>query len=123
MAMKVMILLFIVGVAAVMGWFALRGECQGGQIVTSEAQCRQSASLDANVCAEVFRRAPELIRNAATIFTDRERCLQQYAACVPHANNAAFTPQPHGFCVVASGGAISRQEPVYRLANAQRVGG
>ncbi len=120
--MKVIILLFIAGVAGVMGWFFLRGECRGGKVVVSEAQCRQTAGFDAATCAAVFARAESVIRNSHAIYIDRERCLQTYARCIPHPVNG-FTPVPEGFCVITSGGTIQSQTPVYRVGHAQRIGG
>jgi hypothetical protein len=121
--MKAIVFLLIAGVASLMAYFALRGECPGGTVVMSEAQCVQSRAFEAATCAAIFGRSAELVRSSATVYADRERCLQRHTGCAPHANVGMFAPIPDGFCVSVSGGRIASQEPVYRAPNAARVGG
>ena len=121
--MRIVVFLLIAGVAAFMGFIALRGECPGGSIVMSEAQCRAASTLGVEACATVFRDAERITRAAPTVFTDEQRCLAGHDACIRSSVVQGYTPVPAGFCVVASGNAVTRQEPVYRRSNAPRIGG
>ncbi len=121
--MRIVVFLFIAGVAAFMGFIALRGECPGGAIVMSASQCRAASAMSAEACATVFRDADRITRAAATVFTDEQRCLAGYDACTRSSVVQGFTPVPAGFCVVVTGSTITRQEPIYRRVNAPRIGG
>ena len=121
--MRIVVFLLIAGVAAFMGFLALRGECPGGTIVMSEAQCRAASGVSAAACATVFRDADRITRAAATVFSDEQRCLASHDACTRSSVVQGFTPVPAGFCIAVNGDAVTRQEPVYRRSNAPLIGG
>jgi uncharacterized protein YgiB involved in biofilm formation len=102
-------------VAAFMAYMALRGECPGGVVVMSEANCREAGGLSADLCRTVYSRAVEVARNAGTVYTDVSKCSQQYGPCLPHATLVgSFVPAPAGFCVQSIGGRLTEMTPVYR---------
>jgi uncharacterized protein YgiB involved in biofilm formation len=114
--MKYAVIAFILGLAGFMLWLWLNGECPGGRVVTSEAQCVSDAGLPQAFCIEVFRRAPTVARAAATVYTDEAACRADFGECLPHAlSRSGFVPRPRGFCVSADPeGRVQTMEPVYR---------
>ena len=111
--MRAAIVLFIAGVAGVIGWIAWFGECRGGVVVRAEADCRER--LTGDLCRAVFARAPEVARNAATVYMDPVECSRIHGPCLEHAvRTGGWTPRPHGFCVTAEQGRIAGMVPVYR---------
>ncbi len=121
--MRIVVFLLIAGVAAFMGFIALRGECPGRTIVMSEARCRATATVSAEACATVFRDADRITRTAATVFTDEQRCLASHDACIRSSVVQGFTPVPAGFCITVNGNTVTRQELIYRRSNAPQIGG
>ncbi|MGL4440343.1 MAG: DUF1190 domain-containing protein, partial [Bosea sp. (in: a-proteobacteria)] len=73
-------------------------------------------------CTLIFRAADDVTKRSNTTFPNQQACQADYERCVPSGINQGFTPVPAGFCVIASGGSISRQEPVYRRTSAAQVG-
>jgi uncharacterized protein YgiB involved in biofilm formation len=114
--MKYIVIAFILGVAGLIAFLWIRGECPGGRLVTAEDTCRSEQGFEPAFCREVFRRAPTMARTAATVYTDAQACRNDFAECLPHATNTAgFVPRPHGFCVSAdSDGRVATMTPVYR---------
>ncbi len=115
--MKVVVALVIAGVAGLMAFVFWRGECAGGSVVTSQAQCLRTSGFSAATCEAIFEAAERVTRAAATVYPMRDRCLQDYERCVPSSQTQGFTPVPAGFCVTASASAVTRREPVYRRIN------
>jgi hypothetical protein len=120
---KAIVVLLIVGVAGFMAYRAFAGECQGGHVFTSEAQCRQSGAISTVACATVFGQADSVTGRGATVFSSEQLCLGSHDACVRSSVAQGFTPVPAGFCVKASGNSVTSQEPVYRRINAPQAGG
>jgi uncharacterized protein YgiB involved in biofilm formation len=114
------VVLVILGVAGVMLWQAVRGECPGGTIVRSEAQCASEAGLGGALCGRIFERANAVARAAATVYTDREECFRIFGNCLDHATVVGgYAPRPAGFCVQTDGAALQSMVPVYRAAAAR----
>lgn len=114
------VVLVIAGIAGLMAYLAYTGECPGGVVVRTEAQCRQSASLGDSLCRAVFARANEVARGAGTVYIDRDECFRVFGNCLNHASiTGGYVPEPAGFCVRTGGGAIQSMVPVYRAAAAR----
>jgi uncharacterized protein YgiB involved in biofilm formation len=117
---RAVVLLVIAGVAGVMAYAALRGECPGGAVVTDEAHCARSGGFSAALCRQVFARANEVARGAGTVYIDRDECFRVFGNCLDHASIVGgYTPRPAGFCVKAAGGVLQSMVPVYRGAAAR----
>jgi hypothetical protein len=113
--MRALILLFIAGVAGLIGYLAFVGECTGGTVVRSEAQCRES--LNQGLCRTIFARANEVARNAGTVYMNLTECAIAFGGCLDHATIVGgYVPAPAGFCVRISGDTLAGMQPVYRRA-------
>jgi uncharacterized protein YgiB involved in biofilm formation len=118
---KAVVILVIAGIAGLMAYLALVGECPGGKVVFSPDDC--IGKLKPGECNEVFARADEVARTAGTVFIDPVECSRQFGPCLEHAVRVGgWTPRPAGFCVnrivgVARPLAIA---PVYRADGGRR---
>jgi uncharacterized protein YgiB involved in biofilm formation len=97
--MKIVIFVLIGVIAAAMGYFAFQGECTGGKVYTTEAECRAGGIAEA-FCRVSFSEA----RRSATLdyapFSNQSDCQQQFPRCEPHARAVGgFVPVPRGVCV------------------------
>jgi hypothetical protein len=118
--MRTVVILFIAAVAGLIGYLAYTGECPGGVVVQTEAQCRAESGLSPNICRVVFERALSVARNAGSVYTEPGQCRILFGECLDHASIVGgYVPRPHGFCVKASGGALASMVPVYRQAAAR----
>jgi uncharacterized protein YgiB involved in biofilm formation len=113
--MRALILLFIAGVAGLIGYLAFVGECTGGTVVRSEAQCREN--LSQGLCRTIFARANEVARSTGSVYMNPTECSVAFGSCLDHATIVGgYVPAPAGFCVRASGDTLTGMEPVYRRA-------
>jgi uncharacterized protein YgiB involved in biofilm formation len=110
--MKAVILLVILGIAGMMGYFAWRGECPGGQVIRDSAECR-GAGFDLARCEAALRAGRQKARMDYPPFADLETCQRQFPRCEAHGAVASgFVPVPRGICLVATGGTLAAT-PVY----------
>jgi uncharacterized protein YgiB involved in biofilm formation len=117
---RAVVFLVIAGVAGLMGYVALVGECPGGAVVRSQEQCNDTSGFSRDICAAVFARALDVARNAGTVYTDRNACFREFGNCLDHATVVGgHVPQPAGFCVKVAGGTLAAILPVYRGAAAR----
>jgi uncharacterized protein YgiB involved in biofilm formation len=115
--MKALTLLIILGIAGMMGYFALRGECPGGRVILDASECR-GAGFDRARCEEALRIGQHKARNDYPPFADFEACQRQFSRCEPHGAVASgFVPRPRGICLIAQGSQLDAT-PVY-----ERIGG
>jgi hypothetical protein len=113
--MRALILLFIAGVAGLIGYLTFVGECTGGTVVRSEQQCRES--LSQGLCRTIFARANDVARNAGSVYMNPTECAVAFGGCLDHATIVGgYVPAPAGFCVRTSGDTLSSMEPIYRRA-------
>jgi uncharacterized protein YgiB involved in biofilm formation len=118
--MRTVVILFIAAVAGFMACRTYIGECPGGAVVQTEAQCRAESGLSPDICSKVFERALSAARNAGSVYTEPGQCRILFGECLDHASIVGgYVPRPHGFCVKASGGALASMVPVYRQAAAR----
>jgi hypothetical protein len=116
--MKAVIILFIAGVAGLIGYLAFTGECPGGSVVRSEEQCREL--LSQGLCRTVFSRAKDVAQGANSVYMDPVECSVQFGPCLNHATIVGgYVPAPAGFCVKVSGDSLTSMQPVYRRAAAR----
>lgn len=112
--MKVVVIALVLGIAAAMAYFAWQGECRGGQVFASEAQC-VAARLPQGLCRDSFAEARRLAREDVAPFATQDECLRQYPFCQPHGRvTGGFVPVPRGVCVVSG----MAGKPVF-----ERIGG
>ena len=117
---RALIILFIAGVAGLMAYLTFTGECPGGAVVRTEAQCRAESGLSPDICRVVFERAQSVARNAGSVYTEPGVCRILFGECLDHATiMGGYVPRPHGFCVTTSGGTLASMVPVYRQAAAR----
>jgi uncharacterized protein YgiB involved in biofilm formation len=115
---RALILLFIAGVAGLIGYLAFVGECTGGTVVRSEQNCRES--LSQGLCRTIFARANDVARNAGSVYMNPTECCIAFGNCLNHATIVGgYVPAPAGFCVKSSGQTVSSMEPLYRRAAAR----
>jgi uncharacterized protein YgiB involved in biofilm formation len=115
---RALILLFIAGVAGLIGYLAFVGECPGGTVVRSEETCRES--LNQGLCRTIFARANDVARNAGSVYMNPTECSIAFGNCLNHATIVGgYVPAPAGFCVKSSGQTVSSMEPLYRRAAAR----
>jgi hypothetical protein len=118
--MRSVVILFIAAVAGLIGYLAYTGECPGGAVVKTEAQCRTQSGLSPEICRAVFERALSVARNAGSVYTEPGQCRILFGECLDHASIVGgYVPRPHGFCVKVTGGALASMVPVYRQAAAR----
>ncbi len=116
--MRALIMLFIAGVAGLIGYLAFTGECPGGTVVRSEEQCRET--LSQGLCRTIFSRANAVARNAGSVYMNPTECSIAFGNCLNHATIVGgYVPAPAGFCVKTSGESLSSMEPIYRRAAAR----
>jgi hypothetical protein len=117
---RALIILFIAGVAGLIGYLTFTGECPGGSVVRNEAQCRAESGFSADICHVIFERAVSVARSAGSVYSEPGQCRILFGECLDHATIVGgYVPRPHGFCVKASGGALTSMVPVYRQAAAR----
>jgi uncharacterized protein YgiB involved in biofilm formation len=115
---RALVLLFIAGVAGLIGYLAFVDECPGGTVVRSEENCRESLIRD--LCRTIFTRANAVARNASSVYMNPVECSVAFGNCLDHATIVGgYVPAPAGFCIKASGETISSMEPIYRRASAR----
>jgi uncharacterized protein YgiB involved in biofilm formation len=111
--MRAVVILIIAGIAGLMAYLFVVGECQGGVVVRSEEQCR--SSLNATLCQTIFARANDVARNASSVYMDPVECSRQFGPCLEHATRTGgWTPRPFGFCIQSEGARLVSMVPVYR---------
>lgn len=120
--MKALVFVLIAGVAGLMFYLALRGDCADGVATYGEASCLSEGRLPADICRMAHARAAQVTAEAATVYPSEARCLQDYAICRHSAVTQGWTPEPAGFCIRHAGGAITAQTPLYRRINAAELG-
>lgn len=107
--MKAVVLALMGVVAAVMGYFAFQGECPGGKVYATEAECRAGGIADA-FCKASFAEAKRSATLDYAPFPNQGDCQHQFPLCEPHARVVGgFVPVPRGVCV--AGGEAGK--PVY----------
>jgi uncharacterized protein YgiB involved in biofilm formation len=106
------VIVFIVAVAAFMGWKFLQPECPGGSSVGIEEQCR--ATFGATFCAQAWPETERIARRSGATYKTQSECLEQWPVCIERSDAAAWAPRPANFCISrASDGSVGRIEPVY----------
>ena len=112
---------FIVAVAAVMGWLALKPVCPGGAVIADEAACR--ANFDALFCLQALPEMQRVARRSGETFANQSACLEQWPVCIERSDVAAWAPRPESYCVArAPDGAIARVEPIFSRKEARSGG-
>jgi uncharacterized protein YgiB involved in biofilm formation len=106
---RALILTAIVIAAAIMGYFMLQGECSGGKVFASEAECRASG-FKKDLCDSSFSSANRKARLEYSPFVTENDCALQFPRCAPHGKLAGYVPVPRGVCVTAG----KEGEPVYQ---------
>lgn len=106
--MRALILGLIGIAAAVMGYFMLQGECPGGKVYASEAECRTSGLGE--LCRTSFSSANRKARLEYSPFLTENDCTLQFPRCEPHGKLAGYVPVPRGVCVVSG----KEGAPVYQ---------
>jgi uncharacterized protein YgiB involved in biofilm formation len=103
------VLIAVMGIAAaVMGYFALQGECPGGKVFASEAECR-AGGYGAQICHSGFAASDRRARLEYSPFNTETDCTLQFPRCMPHGKLAGYVPVPRGTCIVEG----KPGEPVY----------
>jgi len=119
--MRNLVLLFIAGIAGLIGYIIVQGECPGAVAIRTEEQCRAASGMNPSLCQTIFSRASAVARNSASVYPDEITCSTQFGACLPHATVAmAFVPVPAGFCVKIANNSVTSMEPFYTPAAARR---
>lgn len=88
--------------AGFMAYLFFRGECPGGQVFASEAQCRAAAGFDAAFCRISFAQARRRAYEDASPFSTQDACLRHFPVCEPHHKVVSgYVPVPRGVCVTS----------------------
>ena len=108
--MRAVIFGLLLAIAAVMAFLFLRGECPGGQVFATEAECRETAGFDALFCRQSFIDARRRAFEDSSPFSTQDACLRHFPRCEPHRVVASgYVPVPRGTCVVHG----KKGEPVF----------
>ncbi|MDE2363855.1 MAG: hypothetical protein KGM42_14355 [Hyphomicrobiales bacterium] len=112
--MPALVIVFILGIAAFMGWRALRPECAAPAVaIANEADCR--ANFDALFCLQAMAETERVARASGGSFPTQSACLERFPVCIERSDVSAWTPRPARYCVArAADGGIARIDPVYR---------
>ena len=106
------VVVFIVAIAAFIGWQALQPVCPGGAVIASAAACREN--FDAAFCLGALPEMQRVAARSGDTFKTQSACLDQWPVCIERSDVSAWAPRPASYCVVrAPDGAIARIEPIY----------
>jgi uncharacterized protein YgiB involved in biofilm formation len=98
--MRLVIIVLIVGIAAAMAYFGLRGECPGGQVFATKTACRD-AGLGEILCDRAFAEARRKAFEESSPFSTQDACLHHFPRCERHVRIVSgYVPVPRGVCVV-----------------------
>lgn len=112
--MRILVIAFIIGVAAVMSWLIFQPECRGGQVFTNEQHCVSTAGYDRRFCEQAFSRRKDAVYQAGNVFATQSDCQMRHPVCIEYPATHGWTPKPSGYCVVRAGdGALAGMTPVY----------
>ena len=105
--MRTLILIVMAIAAAVMGYFALHGECPGGKVFATETTCRAAGLGEA--CQRGFAEAKRKATLEYSPFVTQDDCALKFPRCEPHGRLAGYVPVPRGVCIAPG----KQGEPVY----------
>lgn len=112
--MRYIVIAFIIGVAAFMGWIMFQPECIGGRVFESEQQCVETPGYDRRFCEQTFSRKDDAIYRAGNVFKTQSDCQLRHPVCIEYPGVHGWTPRPSGYCIVRdAGGGLSGMKPVY----------
>lgn len=96
--------------AGFMGYLFFRGECPGGQVFATEAECRETAGFDALFCRQSFIEGRRRAFEDSSPFSTQDACLRHFPRCEPHrVVVSGYVPVPRGICVARG----KKGEPVF----------
>lgn len=107
--MRAALIAIMVIAGLVMAYFMLQGECPGGKVFASAAECRASG-FKKDLCDTSFSSASRKARLEYSPFLTENDCTLQFPRCEPHGKLAGYVPVPRGVCVVSG----KEGAPVYQ---------
>jgi len=108
------VFVFIVAVAAFMGWRWMQPVCSGGVVVADEQQCK--AAFGAEFCARAMPRAQAVAREKGGAYATQAQCLDVHPACIERRDVSAWTGRPASYCLVrGDNGEVARVDPIYAI--------
>ncbi len=109
--MKVVVFGLIAACAAAMIWLFLQPVCQGGQVVTSAADCARTFS--AGICSNAFSQTAAIAARSGPTYTNENECRESWPVC-DRREPQGYGPRPSHWCLVeATGGSLARIEPQF----------
>lgn len=105
--MRTLILAAMAAAAMVLGYMMLQGECPGGKVFESEAECRAAGGGEA--CRAGFAEAKRKATLDYSPFSNENDCSLQFPRCQPHGAVAGYVPVPRGVCITPG----KPGEPIY----------
>ena len=114
--MKIIVIAFCLAVLGIIGYTLLQGECRGGVVFASEAEC--ASKLGAAPCRSAFAASERAAFEDRAPFATLESCAREFERCAPHrAVKSGFVPVPASVCVAGTGSNVTGS-PIYRRIGA-----